>query len=59
MKIVKSLENPSFLIKVVTRTIENKMKEQGGGFLSMLLSMSADSLLGNTLAGNGQTQAGD
>ena len=48
MKIVKSLENPSFLIKVFTRTIENKMKEQGGGFLSMLLSMSAASLLGNT-----------
>ena len=59
MKIVKSLENPSFLIKVVTRTIENKMKEQGGGFLSTLLSMSAASLLGNTLAGNGQIQAGD
>ena len=43
MKIVKSLENPSFLIKVVTRTIENKMKEQRGGFLTMLLSMLAAS----------------
>ena len=37
MKIVKSLEDSSLLIKDVTQTIEIETKEQRGGFLSMLL----------------------
>ena len=37
MKIVKSLEEPGLLIKGVSKTIKNKIKEQKEGFLSMLL----------------------
>ena len=37
MKIVKSLEESSLLIKSVGETIKNKVKEQKGGFLAMLL----------------------
>ena len=37
MKIVKSLKESSFLIKDVSETIQNEVKEQKGGFLSMLL----------------------
>ena len=49
MKIVKSLEGASLLIKGVTETFENEEKELKEGFLGML----AASLLGNTLAGKG------
>ena len=37
MKIIEVLENSGILLKGVTKTIENETKEQGGGFLSMLL----------------------
>ena len=37
MKIVKSREESSLLIKSVSETIKNEAKEQGGGFLGMLL----------------------
>ena len=37
IKIVKSVENNGILIKGVTETVQNKIKEQKGGFLSMLL----------------------
>ena len=46
MKIVKSLEDSGLLIKGVSETIQNKAKEQKGGFLSMLLSTLGASLLG-------------
>ena len=36
MKIGKSLEGSSLLLKSVSETIKNKTKEQKGGFLSML-----------------------
>ena len=45
MKIVKSLEECGLLIKGVSETIENESKEQKGGFLGMLLSTLAASLL--------------
>ena len=32
-KIVKSLEDSSLLIKVVSETIQNEVKEQKGGFI--------------------------
>ena len=35
--IVKSLEDSSLLPEGVRETIQNEVKEQGGGFLSMLL----------------------
>ena len=58
MKIVQSLEDSNILLKGVTKTIENKTKEQKGGFLSILLSTSGASLLGNLLSGKGIVRAG-
>ena len=37
IKIVKELENSNILLKGVSKTIENEIKEQRGGFLSMVL----------------------
>ena len=37
MKIVKQLKESGILIKVASEAIENKAKEQNGGFLGMLL----------------------
>ena len=51
MKIIEGLENPGILLKGVSKTIENKTKEQRGGFLSMLLGTLGGSLLGNLLTG--------
>ena len=41
------------LLKAVNKTIQNKAKEQKGGFLSMLLGTLGAILLGNILAGKG------
>ena len=35
IKIVKSLEDSGLLLKWVTETVQNELKEQKGGFLSM------------------------
>ena len=51
MKIIEALENSGILLKGVTKTTENKTKEQKGGFLSMLLGTLGASLLGNLLTG--------
>ena len=53
IKIVKSLEDSGLLLKRVTETVENKIKKQKGGFLSMLLGTLGTSLLGNLLTGWG------
>ena len=37
IKIVKSLEDSGLLLKGITESVQNKIKEQKGGFLSMLL----------------------
>ena len=37
IKILKSLEDSGLLLKGVTETIQNEVKEQKGGFLSILL----------------------
>ena len=37
IKIVKSLEDSGLLLKGVTKTVKNEVKQQIGGFLSMLL----------------------
>ena len=37
MKIVKSLEDSSLLLKGVSETIQNEVEEEKGGFLSILL----------------------
>ena len=59
IKIVKSLENSGLLLKGVSNTIQNKAKEQNGGFLSMLLGTLGASLLGNILAGKGMDGEGE
>ena len=37
IKIVKSLEDSELLLKEVTESVQNEVKEQKGGFLSVLL----------------------
>ena len=60
MKIIEALENSDILLKGISKTIENKTKEQRGGFLSMLLGTLGASLLGNVLTGGkGMMRAGD
>ena len=58
IKIVQALEDFSILSKTVTKTIKNKIKEQKGGLLSMLLGTLGASLLGNMLAGRRNARAG-
>ena len=43
LKIVKSLENSGILLNGITETVKNEVKEQKGGFLSMLLGTSGTS----------------
>ena len=54
IKIVKSLEDSGLLLKGVTETVQNEVKEQKGVFLSILLGAS---LLGNMLTGRGINRA--
>ena len=58
IKIVKSLEDCGLLLKGVTETVQNEVKVQKGGFLSMLLATLGGSLLGNYLTGKGINTAG-
>ena len=51
MKIIKALENSGILLKGVWKAIKNEIKEQKGGFLSILLGILGASLLGNLLTG--------
>ena len=51
-KIKKSLEDSGLLLKEVTETVQNEVKEQKGGFLiSMLFGTSSASFLRNILTG--------
>ena len=59
IKIIKELENSDILLKGVSKTIENEIKEQRLGFLSMLLGTLGASLLGNLLTGKGIIRAGE
>ena len=56
MKIVKSLEESDLLIKSISKTIENKAKEQKGRFLGMLLDSLGASVLANLLQGKDKLQ---
>ena len=58
IKIVKYLEDSGLLLKGVTETVQDEVKEQKGGFLSMLLGTLGTSLLGNILTGRGINRAG-
>ena len=53
IKIVKSLEDSGLLLKGVTETVQNEVKQQKGGFLSILLGTLGAGLLGNILTGRG------
>ena len=44
VKIIKSLEDSGLLLKGVTESVQNEVKEQKGGFLSMLLGTLGGSL---------------
>ena len=58
IKIVKSLEDSGLLLKEVTERVQNKVKEQKGEFLSMLLGTLGASLSENFLTGKGIYRAG-
>ena len=55
MKIVKF----GLLIKSVSETVENEVKEQKEGFLGKLAATLADSLLGSALTGKGVVGGGE
>ena len=59
MKMIKSLEESSLMIKGVSETIKNEAKEQKGGLIGMLLSTLDDSLLENPLTPKGVMKAGE
>ena len=58
IKILKYLEDSGLLLKVVTETVQNEVKEQRRGFLSMLLCALGASLLRNILSGQGMNKKG-
>ena len=58
IKIIKYLENSGLLIEGVIKTVQNEVREQKGGFLSILLGTLGESLLGNLLTGRGIYTAG-
>ena len=58
IKIIRSIEDSGLLIKGVTETVQNEVKEQKGGFLSALLGTLGASLLGDLLIGMGIYRAG-
>ena len=53
IKIVKSLEDSALLLKGITELIQNEVKEQKGGFLSMFLGTLGASLSENLLTRKG------
>ena len=58
IKIVKSLEDSGLLLKGVTESVQNEIKQQKGRYLSALLGTLGASLLGNLLAGKGVNKKG-
>ena len=52
IKIIKYLENSGLLIEGVTKAVQNEVREQKGGFLSILLGTLGASLLGNLTTGS-------
>ena len=58
IKIIKSLEDSGLSLEGATKTVQNEVKEQKEGFLSMSLGALGASLLGNLLTGKGIYRAG-
>ena len=59
IKIVKYLDDSGLLLEGFTKTVQNEVKDQKGGFLSMLLGTLGASLLGNLLTVRGINRAGE
>ena len=59
MKIIKSLEESSLLIRRISKAIENEAEEQRGGLLGMLLGTLGARLLGNLLTNKGTIRAAE
>ena len=59
IKITKSFEKSDILIKDVSETIKNEVKEQKGGFLSMLLGILDAIVSVNLSTGKGVMRAGE
>ena len=63
LKIVKSLKDSGILLNGIIETVKNEVKQQKGGFLSMLLGTLGASLLGDlltkNLSGRGVIRAGE
>ena len=57
IKLVKSLEDSGLLLKGITESVQNEIKEQKDGFPSMLLGILGASLLGNLLTDKSAFQA--
>ena len=55
--IIKSLEDSGLSLKGVRETIQKEIKEQKGGFVSLLLCTLDCSLFENLLTGNGTVRA--
>ena len=58
IKIVKHLQNSGLLLERVTETVQNELKEQKWGFLSIILDTLGAGSLGNLLTGKGANRAG-
>ena len=58
IKIVKSLEGSGLLLKGVAESVQNEIKEQKDGFVSMLLGTLGASLLRNILTDKGVNKKG-
>ena len=56
---MKSLEDSGLLLEGLTESVQNEVKDQKVGFLSMLLGTLGASLLGNPLTGKGIHRAGE
>ena len=59
LKIVKSLEDSGLLLKGASDIVKDEVKEQKGGFLSMLLGTLGASLSGDMLLGKDVIRAGE
>ena len=57
MKVTKSLKDAALLIKGVTETVENEIKEQKERFFAMVVTTLASSLLESILSGKGVIRA--
>ena len=53
MKIIKALEDSNILLKRISKTIKNDIKEQNGNGIGIILGTLGASLLGNLLNGKG------